>query len=209
MLPLHDQNPARSVPVGTWGIATVAAGVFLLQGAGVVDLDWAFWPGRAWEPGAAPTWLTHQFLHDGWGHLLGNLLYLIIFGNNVEDRCGTGRFLAFYLLCGVLAAAAQRAGDPSSEIPMVGASGAIAGVMGAYLVLFPRVRVHTLVAMRVVALPAWVLLGFWFAWQVFLSLPTGGSGAMTGGGVAYLAHAGGFLAGLLLVRLFDRGRGGF
>jgi len=149
-----------------------------------------------------PVWLTlltSMFLHGGILHVLGNMLYLWIFGDNVEDAMGPARFLLFYVSCGVVAALAQMAIDPSSSVPMVGASGAIAGVLGAYLMLYPRARVVTLVPLffflRLIAVPAVLLLGFWFLWQIIAGVGAIGSS----GGVAFFAHIGGFLAGLLLV----------
>jgi membrane associated rhomboid family serine protease len=149
-----------------------------------------------------------MFLHGGWEHLLGNALFLWVFGNNVEDVMGAPRFAAFYLLCGLAAAAAHVLAGPASPIPTVGASGAISGVMGAYLVLFPRVRVRMLfifvVFFRVIPLPAWVVLIWWLALQVLMGLPQlAGTGDLAGG-VAVWAHVGGFLAGVLLVRPFVR-----
>ena len=145
------------------------------------------------------TVLTSMFLHGGILHLLGNMLYLWIFGDNVEDAMGSVRFLAFYLLCGIVAALAQIAIGPGSSIPMVGASGAIAGILAAYLMLFPKSRVLTLVPLffflRLVAVPAVFLLGFWFLWQVIAGVGSFGSS----GGVAFFAHIGGFIAGLFLV----------
>jgi len=155
--------------------------------------------------GAVPTWhttLTSMFLHGGWFHLLGNMWFLWVFGNNVEDSMGHGRFVAFYLLCGVAAALAQVAMDPSSPIPMVGASGAISGVMGAYVLLYPRVRVRVVVFLGILlfrtGLPAWAMLGYWFLLQL------GGAALAPGGegGTAFWAHAGGFVAGLILIPLF-------
>jgi membrane associated rhomboid family serine protease len=141
-----------------------------------------------------------MFLHGGWMHLIGNLWFLWIFGNNVEDSMGHLRFLVFYLLTGLAAATSHVLVDPGSTVPMVGASGAISGVMGAYLVLYPRARVDTLfwllIFIRVVPLPAWVLLGYWIVLQLAGSTVSGAAG---GGGVAYAAHIGGFVAGMLLV----------
>ena len=153
-----------------------------------------------------PHWytpLSSMFLHGGWLHLIGNMWFLWLFGNNVEDSMGHGRYLVFYLLCGLAAAAAQTLVEPSSIYPMIGASGAISGVMGAYVMLYPRVRIHTLIVLVVfftrVSLPAWVMLGYWFALQLL-------SGAMTAGeqhgGVAFWAHVGGFLAGAALISIF-------
>ncbi len=152
--------------------------------------------------------LTSMFLHGGWAHLLGNMWFLWLFGNNVEDSMTRPRFIVFYLLCGVAAALARVAAEPASAIPMVGASGAISGVMGAYLVLYPRVRVFTLVVLgffiTTVALPAWVMLIYWMGIQLvsgFLDSFAAESGA---GGVAFWAHVGGFVAGVILVKLFSR-----
>jgi len=144
--------------------------------------------------------LTAMFLHGGWLHLLGNMLFLWVFGNNVEDRFGRLRFLLFYLACGYISAYGYALGSPLSHTPLVGASGAIAGVLGAYAVLYPRARVTTLVAIIPVRLPAWFVLGFWFVLQWFYSV----ANVSGSGGVAYLAHVYGFVAGLavaLVVRL--------
>jgi membrane associated rhomboid family serine protease len=147
--------------------------------------------------------LTSMFLHGGWLHLIGNMWFLWLFGNNVEDSAGHGRYLVFYLLTGVAAAAAQTLVNPNSAIPMVGASGAISGVMGAYIVLYPRVRVHMLVILGFfitrIAVPAYVMLGYWFLLQILGGLPSLGDES---GGVAFWAHAGGFLAGALLISVF-------
>jgi membrane associated rhomboid family serine protease len=152
--------------------------------------------GTPWQ-----TLLTSMFLHGGWLHLLGNVWFLWVFGNNVEDAMGHGRFAAFYLLCGIGAAAAQLLIDPGSPVPMVGASGAISGVMGAYALLYPRVKIHTLVVLVIiffrVAIPAWVMLGYWFV----LQLMSAGVNEV-GGGVAFAAHVGGFIAGAALVLPF-------
>jgi len=156
-------------------------------------------------PGRQPFHLlTSMFLHGSWMHLLGNMWFLWIFGNNVEDSMGRIRFVAFYLLSGIAAAAAQVAADPASGIPMIGASGAISGVMGAYLILYPRVRVFTLVPLGIIfttiALPAWTMLLYWMAIQVLGGLSRTGEE----GGVAFWAHVGGFVAGVILVKLFAR-----
>jgi len=153
--------------------------------------------------------LLSIFLHGGWMHILGNALFLWIFGRAIEDVMGPMRFLAFYLLCGLAAAAAQIIVSPSSPVPTVGASGAISGVMGAYLMLFPRVRVHMffffVIFFKIFRIPAWVVLIYWFAIQVLNGLPElHRSGGEPTGGVAVWAHVGGFLTGLLLVRFFER-----
>jgi membrane associated rhomboid family serine protease len=149
--------------------------------------------------------VTHMFLHGSWMHLLGNMWFLWLFGNNVEDSMGRLRFMIFYLVCGLAAAAGQIVTSPASAIPMVGASGAISGVMGAYLVLYPKVRVYTLVPLGFfltsMALPAWVMLGYWFFIQFVSGLVSFGGEA---GGVAFWAHVGGFVAGVVLVKLFAR-----
>jgi membrane associated rhomboid family serine protease len=146
--------------------------------------------------------LTSMFLHGGWFHLIGNMWFLWVFGNNVEDSMGHVRYLAFYILCGLAAAAAQTWVIPSSPIPMVGASGAISGVMGAYIVLYPRVRVHMLVILFIfitrIVVPAYLMLGYWFLLQII----GGGLTSGEGGGVAFWAHAGGFIAGAILINLF-------
>jgi len=159
------------------------------------------------DPGRAPgNLLTSMFLHGSWMHLLGNMWFLWLFGNNIEDSMTRPRCLAFYLLSGLAAAIAQVAANPMSEVPMVGASGAISGVMGAYLVLFPRVRVFTLVPLgfliQSIALPAWAMLIYWTVLQL-----VGGIGSVfseRGGGVAFWAHIGGFVAGIVLVKIFER-----
>lgn len=222
MFPLHDDNPTEIFPIFTLlVIAGCAAVWWYVQGAGteaaLTGSICAFGaiPAEITDAGggsAGPcrlgglTWqalLTSMFLHAGWMHLIGNLWFLWIFGNNVEDSMGHLRFLAFYLLVGVAAAAAHIATDPGSTLPMVGASGAISGVMGAYLLLYPRARVDTLfvflIFFRVIPLPAWIMLGYWMLLQVAGSFATS---AMGGGGVAYGAHIGGFVAGIVLVPLF-------
>jgi len=151
--------------------------------------------------------VTSMFLHGSWMHLLGNMWFMWIFGNNVEDSMGRPRFVAFYLLSGIGAAAAQVFIRPASILPMVGASGAISGVMGAYVVLYPRVKVYTLVPigffLTTIALPAWVMLGYWMVLNVLGGLPSLGGGA-EGGGVAFWAHIGGFAVGVALIKLFAR-----
>jgi membrane associated rhomboid family serine protease len=153
-----------------------------------------------------PHWftpLTSMFLHGGWLHLIGNMWFLWLFGNNVEDSMGHGRYLVFYLMCGLAAAAAQTLVNPTSALPMVGASGAISGVMGAYIVLYPRVRIHMLIFLGFfitrAVVPAYLMLGYWLLLQVLGGLPSLGDEA---GGVAFWAHAGGFLAGAVLILVF-------
>ncbi|HEX6193671.1 MAG TPA: rhomboid family intramembrane serine protease [Chitinophagaceae bacterium] len=156
------------------------------------------------------TLLTSMFMHGGWAHLLGNMLYLWIFGDNLENRMGHGRYLAFYLLCGLVASLshvfATSAMSPENLlIPSLGASGAISGVLGGYLFLFPKKRVRALLGRGVVEVPAFVALGIWIVFQVISGLGMLGGDQPGGGGVAYAAHVGGFVAGLLLVKLFDPG----
>ena len=168
-------------------------------------------PGPAFDPTAWTTVLTSMFLHGSTMHLLGNMLFLYVFGDNVEDALGHGKYLVFYLLTGAAAALAHAYVNPASIVPMVGASGAISGVLAAYLAYYPRAEVTTLVPIfiffRVLQVPAWLMIGWWFLLQVLLSagdcaMTAARDGAKEGGGVAYLAHVGGFLAGFILVRFF-------
>ncbi len=207
MFPIRDHNPSGHVPYVTRSLVLLNVGIFLaywflLPSEAALDRfywDWGLVPGRAVQEGAWGGVLTSMFLHGGWAHLLGNMLFLWIFGDNLEDQLGPLRFLLFYLAAGTGAALAQIAADPGSGIPMVGASGAIAGVMGGYLLLFPRARVDVLffflIFFRIFAIPAWAVLGFWFASQVVAGMAT----PIDLGGVAYWAHVGGFVAGLLLI----------
>ena len=211
MIPLRDVIPSRTTPYVTIAIIALNALVFIYQfslGPGVEEFILYF----GLIP-AAFSWVavfTSMFLHGGLLHFGGNMLYLWIFGDNVEDRMGHGRFLVFYLLCGVAAALAQTIAVPDSVVPMVGASGAIAGVMGAYFVLYPRSRIVTLVPIflfiQIIEVPAIFFLGFWFLLQLLsgvgsIATATGGE---PGGGIAFWAHAAGFLAGLSGVLVFRR-----
>jgi len=219
VIPLKDDNPTRTVPFVTVSIIAVNVAVFVrglflpqaTQQALLMRL--ALIPHDLTQPVAGRidllaynllTLLTSMFVHGGWLHLLGNMLYLWIFGNNIEDVLGHARYLLFYLLCGLSGAAAQIAVDPASRVPMIGASGAIAGVLGAYLVTFPAARVSTLIFVlffaRLVEVPALIVLGFWLLIQL---MNAGRSGPA---GVAWFAHLGGFLAGLVLVVLLRRRR---
>lgn len=183
-----------------------------LTGRAAINDGIAIAPGLFCAVDAEPiNWATpvlSMFLHGSWGHLLGNALFLWVFGNNVEDVMGAPRFLAFYLLCGLAAAGAHIAVDPASKIPTVGASGAISGVMGAYLVLFPQVRVRMLFVLppffRVVPVAAWLVLVWWLVLQVLVGLPQLAGLGDPRGGVAVWAHVGGFVAGAFLVRAFER-----
>jgi membrane associated rhomboid family serine protease len=234
MFPYKDENPTVLTPIVTLAVIAVNVAVWLLvQGAGTLPAlprsvcelglipgellgrvppghSVPVGPGIACVIGGQANWvtaLTSMFLHGGWFHLLGNMWFLWVFGNNIEDAMGHARFVIFYLVCGGLAAAAQVLADPASAVPMVGASGAISGVMGAYLVLYPRVRVHTLVFLGFFitrwTLPAYVMLLYWALIQLVGTLPSL-VGVQAGGGVAFMAHLGGFGAGVLLIKLFAR-----
>jgi membrane associated rhomboid family serine protease len=222
VIPLRDANPTRRTPLVTLSLIGACFVVFagelgVLASGGQAALDafitrWGVVPAEltaAWRAGdylstETATLVTSQFLHGGWFHLLGNMWFLYVFGNNVEDAMGHLRFFIFYMVTGLGAAAAQVLAGPGSAVPMVGASGAISGVMGAYVILYPLVRVHTLVFLGFlvtrVALPAYLMLGYWFLIQILGGLPKLAGGAA--GGVAFWAHVGGFVAGALLVPLF-------
>jgi membrane associated rhomboid family serine protease len=222
MIPLKDDIPTRTVPLVTVGLIVANVLAFLyqasleftddpaaLRAAQEFVFEFGLIPcrltGSCAVPGGFPnpvaTIFTSMFLHGGLFHIAGNMLYLWIFGNNVEDTLGHGRFLGFYLLAGVAAALAQTAVGPASKVPMIGASGAVSGVLGAYLILYPHASVLTLVTfgffIRIVRIPAMIVLGFWIVVQLLNGLVTFGAGAR--GGVAWFAHIGGFLAGLLLL----------
>jgi membrane associated rhomboid family serine protease len=232
MFPYRDENETQRLAIVTGTIIGLNVLAWLaVQGAGATvplaksvcelglipgELTGSLPPGTqfplgdglvcATDPGRQVSHLiTSMFMHGSWMHLLGNMWFLWIFGNNVEDSMGRVRFIVFYLLCGLAAAFAQILASPSSPIPMVGASGAISGVMGAYLVLYPRVRVFAMVPLGFfltsVALPAWVMLGYWFLLQFVSGLVSFGAEK---GGVAFWAHIGGFVAGVVLVKLFAR-----
>lgn len=224
MFPYRDENPSLLSPIVTVGLILANIAVWVLvqgMGSGVAfatsvcelglipgdlvgrlpvgyaipigeQMACVVEAGRPWQ-----TMLTSMFLHGGWLHLIGNLWFLWVFGNNVEDAMGHFRFAVFYILCGFAAAMAQVVVDPASPVPMVGASGAISGVMGAYAILYPRVRIWTLVVLLVlvfrVPVPAWVMLGYWFLLQLL------GTGVGSVGGVAFWAHVGGFIGGVLLI----------
>ena len=213
MFPIGDDDShVRITPIVTYALLAINVAVFLLQlsGGNAFTTQWAFVPGRFTQNpiGDAQTLLYAMFMHGSWMHLGGNMLYLWIFGNNIEDRFGHGPFLLFYLVSGVLASFAQYFVMPNSMVPNVGASGAIAGVLGAYLLLFPKRKVQVAIGYAVVPMPALVVIGFWIVLQLFSGV---GSIAYTDetsdqGGVAYMAHVGGFFAGLALAYLM-RGRG--
>jgi membrane associated rhomboid family serine protease len=209
MFPIGDDNSARKLfPYITYALVALNILVFfveLISGDAFIE-TWAFVPARflANPAGDFVTIFTSMFLHGGWLHIGGNMLYLWIFGDNVEDRFGHLRYLLFYLLCGVVATFAQLAFSIGSDIPNLGASGAIAGVLGAYVLMFPRRRVTVLLGYIVVHLPALAVIGLWIILQFFNGIGAIVASADTGG-VAYMAHIGGFFAGLVLA-LFLRGK---
>ncbi len=222
MIPLRDANPTRRTPVVTLSLIVIcfvgwAYELALLAGGGSASLDGAIatwgvvpadltstWVRGEWVSQETATLVTSQFLHGGWLHLLGNLLFLWIFGNNIEDRLGRAPFLVFYLAAGAVAGLAQVAVDPTSTIPTIGASGAIAGTLGAYLVLFPRARITSLVFLgffyQLIDVPAVIVLAFWILLQVIDGLASLGLTGSTGG-VAFFAHIGGFAFGVLVAIL--------
>ena len=234
MFPYKDENPTTITPIVTIGVIVLNVLAWIgVQGLGSENALMASvcngglipgellgtappGPGVELGPGVScpigpyphyETVLTSMFLHGGWLHLIGNMVFLWVFGNNIEDAMGHLRFVIFYLVCGVAAAAAQVAIDPNSTVPMVGASGAISGVLGGYILLFPRARVHTLLFLGLfvttIDVPAYVMLGYWIVLQFLGGLPAlAGMGGE--GGVAFWAHIGGFVAGLILIRFFSR-----
>jgi membrane associated rhomboid family serine protease len=234
VIPYRDENPTTLTPVVT--VAIIALNVLawlFIEGAGAgraVDAavcKYGLIPGEVLQrvpPGSgvemAPgvfcpvdpspqywTVLTSMFMHGGWIHLIGNMVFFWVFGNNIEDAMGHVRFALFYILCGVAAAATQTLVTPSSTVPMVGASGAISGILGAYLLLYPRVRVHALLYLGIyvtsIVIPAYLMLGYWILLQIVSSLSSLGAHHETGG-TAFFAHIGGFVAGLVLIRLFAK-----
>lgn len=215
MIPLRDANPTHRTPVVTLAIIAINVAIFLyetlLDGQGQLEpfiYTWAVIPAeltRDFIP-EAPTLISAMFMHGGWAHLLGNMLYLWIFGDNIEDRLGRARYVAFYLTAGLLATAAQVVVNPTSSVPNLGASGAIAGVLGGYLLLFPSAQVTTLVFRFIAQIPAYLVLGFWFVFQLIPGLVGLGSLDVETGGVAFWAHIGGFVTGLVLIRPFLLGR---
>ena len=237
MIPISDDNPTVRPPVMTLVILCAMALVWLFVQQGGLDqrvlafsiCNLGLVPGEL--TGMAPlgsgipimrgldcvidaeriNWLTPVisiFLHGSWAHIIGNALFLWVFGNNIEEVMGGARFLAFYLVCGIAAVLVHIAMDPASPVPTVGASGAISGVMGAYLMLYPRVRVRMLfifvIFFKIIPLPAWLVLLWWFGLQVLMGLPQLAQPGDLSGGVAVWAHVGGFVAGALLIRFFER-----
>ena len=217
MFPIHDDNPTRITPYVSYVLLSACVLIFLWQvslGDAVQQAVYSFGviPSVLFatkslpvELEILPAWLTifsSMFLHGGWMHLIGNMLYLWVFGNNVEDAMGHKRFILFYLSCGLLAALTQAVLNPHSEIPMIGASGAISGVLGAYVLLHPHARILVVIPIGILIYTPWIaaywVLGFWFVLQLINSLIS----ASDTGGIAYGAHLGGFVAGMLLIPLF-------
>jgi membrane associated rhomboid family serine protease len=221
MFPLKDDNPTTITPVVTWALIAVNAAVFLYQvslgpkASQVFVYQYGAIPAVVTGVQSLPAMLaaippflsifTSMFLHGSWMHLIGNMWYLWIFGNNIEEAMGGFRYLAFYLVCGLLASMSQILPNAASIVPTIGASGAIAGVLGAYTLLYPRARVLTFVMaiffVRLMYIPAGFILGFWFVFQIVSGRITGDPNA---GGIAFGAHIGGFIAGMLLVGLFKK-----
>lgn len=219
MIPLHDDNHTEIKPYVTiafvvicilvffWQLSLGAAGdnaILAFGAVAAVLFDYKQLPS---ELSLIPTWMsiiTSMFLHGGWMHLLGNMLYLWVFGNNVEDAMGHKRFILFYFLCGAISVFAQILPNPQSPAPLIGASGAISGVLGAYVLLYPHARILVMVPiviiMHTVRMPAYWVLGFWFFLQIFNSAAAGNQQ----GGVAWSAHIGGFIAGMILIPLFKK-----
>jgi len=210
MIPLRDVIPSRTTPYITVTIIALNAAAWLFELALPPDVLPSFLQVYGMVPANfhASTLVTSMFLHGSWSHVIGNMWYLWIFGDNVEDRVGHGRFVVFYLMCGILAAGGQILMDSASRLPTVGASGAIAGVMGAYIVLYPRSRVLTLIPfifIQIVEIPATVLLGFWFLMQLFSAGAIAVTAASHGsGGVAFAAHVAGFVVGMAGVLVFRK-----
>jgi membrane associated rhomboid family serine protease len=208
MIPLRDVIPTRTWPVVTVVVIALNGLVFLVQAGLSPEEELAFVYTFGLVPAAfsASGVLTSMFVHGGFGHLAGNMLFLWIFGDNIEDRLGHARYVLFYLGAGVVAALAQTAMDPASEVPMVGASGAVAGVMGGYFVLYPHSRVLTLFPFPVMLfeVPAVVLLGLWFVMQFVSGLGSLAAADALPGGVAFWAHVMGFVAGAAAVRALSR-----
>ncbi len=213
MIPIRDENPRRVFPLITLIVVAANVAVFVYQ----LTLHGNAGREFLYEYGAVPALIlsgqnlhgifTSMFVHGGLLHIGGNMLYLWIFGDNIEALCGHTRYLFFYLLCGLIAFLSQLLLEPTSQVPMIGASGAISGVLGAYAVRFPRARVHVLIPLfpiiwlwRIFRIPAAIVLGFWFLMQIFSAAFSGPTG------VAWWAHIGGFIGGVALIRLFERDR---
>ncbi len=214
LIPIRDHNPSTRKPIVTWGLIAINILVFLSYWGDIDDMrvfvplfnNWALQPVDVSHGREIYTLISYQFLHGGFMHLAGNMLFLWIFGDNMEDELGHIGFLAFYLATGAAAGFMQVVADPNSFIPTVGASGAIAGVMGGYLLLFPKAKIDVLLLIiiffKIFSFRAWVVLGIWFGFQVWSTLNGGDSG------VAWLAHVGGFIAGVALMLPFWLRKGG-
>jgi len=210
MIPLRSTERVHAATAVTGILIAINVLIFLYQfsmdqsAVTLFDERWGLVPDAI--SGNLQTLLTSMFLHGSWLHLLGNMLFLWVFGRNVEDLIGGGRFLVLYLCCGLAAAILQVVTNPYSRVPTIGASGAIAGVMGAYLIKFPRARIVTLVLFVIffttIEIPAWAMLIWWFVIQLFSGLGSLASTDYSGGGIAWFAHVGGFVAGMLLIRVF-------
>ncbi|MFC1802892.1 rhomboid family intramembrane serine protease [Thermoproteota archaeon] len=208
MIPIGDENPSRIKPIINWGIIITCIAVFLWQSTrGQGFFEWTLYtygiiPVKAFSGESSYSFVTNIFLHGGWSHLFGNMLFLFVFGDNVEDRLGHLRYILFYLICGIGASAVWMVTDLNSVIPAVGASGAISGILGAYFVLYPYARIRALMSfgyfIRVVRVRAWVMIGFWFLYQLVLSFLPYNTG------VAYWAHVGGFVIGWIFSRFFKQ-----
>lgn len=206
MFPIRDHNPSQRMPYVTYSLIAANVAIFLMGSVLLRDDQAVFWlyqdyamiPAQLAAGHNYNTLITSTFLHAGLMHLAGNMLFLWIFGDNLEDKMGHVPFLLFYVACGVGAGIAQYLAEPSSPVPMIGASGAVAGVMGGYLLLFPKARVDVFIFLvvffRILPIPAWIMLGLWFGLQLF----NGIFADITGGGVAYWAHAGGFIIGMAI-----------
>lgn len=206
MFPIRDHNPSGRTPYVTYALIAANVAIFVSywplfndpRALSAFYYSYAMTPAIVLQNGTWDTLLTSMFLHGGWMHLAGNMLFLWIFGDNMEDEMGHVGYLVFYLLAGTGAGLAHLLSEPYSGVPTVGASGAIAGVMGGYLLLFPKAKVDILIIIviifRILPIPAWIMLGLWFAFQLFSGLTT----PTIGGGVAYWAHAGGFIIGIIL-----------
>jgi len=215
MIPLGDENPTSRTPVVNYALIALNIALFFYEVVLAVNGDledfiysYGLIPSLVVQGQALHTLFSSMFLHGGLLHIGGNMLYLYIFGDNIEDTMGHSRYITFYLLSGLGAAALQLAVNPSSSLPNLGASGAIAGVLGAYLLTYPKARVHTVVFIgffiQWIRIPAMVLLGFWFVFQLFVGTATFGASGMESGGVAYFAHVGGFVAGMVLINVFKK-----
>ncbi len=218
MLPLRDMNPTRRVPIFTYGLILINAVIFVMQlSMSEIQLQQVFVT-QAVVPALASAnpfsletildVIRSMFFHGGWEHILGNMLYLWLFGDNIEDRFGKILYLVLYFGGGFVAAVAQVMIDPTSTIPLIGASGAIAAVLGSYLVLYPTVRVHGIIPLgwfsSLQSWPAWAVLGLWFVLQLFQGFGSLGTDAQYGGGVAFFAHIGGFVFGVVITLIFMR-----